>query len=109
MGEGNLIIPVVNLEHFDFDGEPSPVKHPKKSKSTILSRKKSISFANMNTIGSKKSKSDFSLKSETTYVIEAYVLENSWLLTEKEWEAVESYKNNKLYINAKNNKFAVPE
>lgn len=108
MGEGNLIIPVVNLQHFDSYSTNegfSLIGSANRSKSNSLSRKKTLSFFNskssMDLSSANKSRSNNSLKSETTYVVEAFVLENSWPLTEKEWEVVHSYKQNKLFINTR--------
>lgn len=114
-GQGSLILPIVNLEYFNSQSQTYTNPYSDKSKSILRAQSscrllsKMLSFFEKGSkISVNKSLSSTSEKFNDTYILEAYVLEDSWPLTKKEWDTVESYKQNKLYASVVPEEKSVP-
>lgn len=117
-GKGTIILPSILLE---CDSATTEDDLRLMSRSSILKRKRSSSKSGLSLDGRKyrDSKSDRtsassktdskmdalskrgskdtkSMKKETTYVVEGFVLDSSWPLVEEEWELVKSLKQKRL-------------
>lgn len=113
-GNGNIILPAVFLKcddlssESDFQKSSTVLKHKRsvlnksaghiaegrklretKSDKTSTSSKINSATNSLRRLSSREAKL---LKKETTYVIEASVLDNSWPLSRKEWKVVKSLK-----------------
>ncbi|KAK4881109.1 hypothetical protein RN001_004428 [Aquatica leii] len=110
-GKTSVIIPFVLLYYVPASIDKRPIFHSTtsvtskefKSKTRLSSLKskrrssldRKISKVSLTT--DKSSIDDFKMK-ETTYFVEAFVVNDSWPLTKKEWQVVEEFKNKSLLV-----------